>query len=61
MVKKFFDSGMIYLLISIVFAISAIFKTVSADPLVIDIQWICAIAFALLGLVRSKRKRDGSA
>jgi hypothetical protein len=59
MIKWLFDSGGLYLLISILFALSAIFKSVSADPLVVNIQWLCAIVFALAGLLRSKRKHDG--
>lgn len=57
MVKRILDSSRMYLLISILFAIGAIFKTISDNPLVVDLQWICAIAFALIGLWRSKRKR----
>jgi hypothetical protein len=60
MVKKIYESGLIYLLISILFALGAIFKTISDDPLIVDIQWICAIMFALMGLLRSKRKHEGS-
>ena len=57
MVKRILDSSVLYLLISILFAMGAIGKTVSEDQLVVDLQWICAIGFALIGLWRSKRKR----
>ena len=57
MVKRILDSSALYLLISILFAINAILKTISDAPLVADILWICAIVFALIGLWRSKRKR----
>jgi hypothetical protein len=57
MVKRILNSSGMYLLISILFAMGAIGKTVSKDPLVLDLQWICAIVFASIGLWQSKRKR----
>jgi len=57
MVKRILDSSGIYLLISILLALGAVGKTISKDPFVVDLQWICAIAFGLIGLWRSKRKR----
>lgn len=61
MVRRILDSSVIYVLIAILFAIAAIFKTVSSDPLVVDLLWMCAIAFALLGLWRAKRRRAHAA
>ena len=49
MVKMIFKSGALYFLVAILFAISAIDKTISNDSIVIVIQWFCAIVFTVAG------------
>jgi hypothetical protein len=56
--KKLFYSGAVYIFIAILFAIGAVSKTISDDPNVITIQWLCAIVCALAGVMRFTRKTN---
>ena len=47
--------GALYLLIAALFALSAVTKTISADSIVLAMQWFCAIVFAV-GVWRLIRK-----
>jgi len=48
--------GVLYLLIAALFALSAVTKTISADSIVLAMQWFCAIVFAVVGVWRLIRK-----
>ena len=50
--KTIFESGALYILIALLFIASAIGKTISENPAVITMQWVCAVIFAFLGLSR---------
>jgi hypothetical protein len=54
--KKMFNYGVIYLLIAILFAIGAAGKTISGDPGVLVLQWICAGVFTLTGVMQFRKK-----
>jgi large-conductance mechanosensitive channel len=57
MAQRVLNSAGIYVLIAFLLALSAIFKTISADPWVVNFEWLSAIIFALVGLWRAKRRR----
>jgi len=59
MLKKSFDSGVIYFLIAIVFAIGAISKTISSDSIVLAMQWFCALVFVVVGVLRLRKNTVG--
>jgi hypothetical protein len=52
MLKKIFESGMFYILVAILFMASAVGRTISENPAVINMQWGCVLLFALLGIWR---------
>jgi hypothetical protein len=47
--KKIFKSGVLYILIAILFIAGAAGKTISKDPAVIAMLWACATIFVSLG------------
>lgn len=57
MVQRILDSAVIYVLIALLLALSAIFQTVSEETWVVNLEWVGAILFALIGLWREKRRR----
>ena len=52
MMKKILTSAMLYFVIAVFFAASAVVKTISNDTIVINAQWFCAIVFSFLGVWR---------
>lgn len=56
MLKKIDQSGALYFLIAILFAIGAISRSISNDSNVILIQWLCVVIFAVAGLWKLRRK-----
>jgi hypothetical protein len=56
--KKMINPGVIYLLIAVLFAIGAIGKTISADPGVLVLQWICAGVFTLTGIMQFRKNAN---
>jgi hypothetical protein len=50
MLKKVSKSGVLYILIAILFMAGAIGKTITEDPVVIAMQWGCAVIFASVGI-----------
>jgi hypothetical protein len=56
--KKMFNYGVIYLLIAILFAIGAAGKTISGDPGVLVLQWICAGVFTLTGIMQFRKNAN---
>jgi positive regulator of sigma E activity len=56
MLKKVFESSIIYFILSGLFAIAAIAKTVSNDPAVLAFLWICVVIFGVLGILRFRKK-----
>ncbi|MBK9928037.1 MAG: hypothetical protein IPP66_22430 [Anaerolineales bacterium] len=59
MLKKGLDSGVIYFLIAIVFAIGAISKTISSDSIILAMQWLCAVVLVILGILRLRKNTVG--
>lgn len=57
MAKRILNSAVIYNLIAVLFALSAVFKTVSEDARVVNLLWLAAILFALIGLWRKRSSR----
>ena len=56
MTNKVFYYGIMYLLIAILFAIGAIGKTISDNSTVLAMQWVCAFVFAVMGILRLRKK-----
>ena len=56
--KKFYESGAMYMLIALLFALAAINKLISDNPFVVALVWFCTAAFALLGFIRLRKTRD---
>jgi hypothetical protein len=58
--QKMANYGVFYFIIAVLFAIGAMYKTISSDLVVIEMQWFCALVFAVVGILRfSKRKGKG--
>lgn len=57
MAKRILNSAGIYMLIALLVALSAIFKPISDEPWVVNLEWISAIIFELIGLWQAKRRR----
>ncbi len=43
---------LLYFLIAVLFILGALYKTVSDDPIVVDIQWFGAVVFFGLGILK---------
>lgn len=56
--KKLYDTGAVFMLIAVLFAASAIYKTITSDPIVIALQWFCAAGFALAALLQIRKMRS---
>jgi hypothetical protein len=50
--KQILVSAIFYFVVAVLFMASATGKTISNDSIVINVQWFCAIVFALLGVWR---------
>ncbi len=54
--KKVYMFGTLCFLVAILFALSAIGKTISKDSFVIGLQWFCTMIFAIAGFWYIQRK-----
>jgi hypothetical protein len=56
--KMFYNSGAMYMLIAVLFALSAVNNTISSNIFVITLQWLCAAIFALAGFLQLRKTRN---
>ncbi len=57
MTKKVYIYGTLCFLVAILFALSAIGKTISNDSFVLDLEWFCAMIFTIAVFCTSEENR----